>query len=119
MDNGLWIFLLLVVAAVWYGRAAYRKRSGIAGAANNLRKLVDRERRGTSEASDLPEWERSLSLLDRHPSEYNQLNMEIGVVEAFVFFLMRHYPEDERIGLLREEASFRKDTVMGFKVNRP
>ncbi|TYP74012.1 hypothetical protein [Paenibacillus methanolicus] len=119
MNNGLWIILLLLVAAVWFARAAYRKRSGISGAVIGLRMLVDKERRGTSEASDLPEWESSLSLLNRHPSEYNQLNMEIGVVEAFVFYLMRHYPEDERISQLREEAAFRKDTVMGFKVNRP
>ncbi|MFB9329920.1 hypothetical protein ACFFSY_28600 [Paenibacillus aurantiacus] len=120
MDNKLWVILLLIVAAVWLGRSIYRKRSGIAGAMNGLRKLADQERRGMSAASDLPEWERCLALLDRHrhPSEFNQLNMEIGVVEAFVFFLMRHFPEDERISRLREEAAYRKDTVMGFKVNR-
>lgn len=118
MDNKLWVILLLLVAAVWFGRSMYRKRSGISGAMNELRKLADQERRGVSKASDLPQWESCLDLLDRHPSEFNQLNMEIGVVEAFVFFLMRHFPEDERIGRLREEAAYRKDTVMGFKVNR-
>lgn len=114
----LWILFILIIALLGWLNQKHKYSSKVKTAYRELRDLAERTREGRSEAADLAVWETRMKELEAHPNEFNKLDQEIGLREAFVLFLEKHAPEDERLEKLRESAGFRKDTVWGMKIRR-
>lgn len=114
----LWILFILVIVLFGWLNHKQRYSPKIKTAYRELTDLAERTREGRAEASDLAVWEARLKELEEHPNEFNKLDEAIGLREAFVLFLEKHVPEDDRLEKLRESASFRKDSVWGMKIRR-
>ncbi|MFD2611227.1 hypothetical protein [Paenibacillus gansuensis] len=112
-----WGLLAAVLAAGFFLRMKLRNYGELGRARKGLRLLTQRQLTGISDAADLPMWDHHQAVLKKHPSEYNQLNMEIQFELAYLAFLEQHVPEDSRIEVLKATAGYRKDTIWGFKVN--
>ncbi|WP_310550292.1 hypothetical protein [Paenibacillus glufosinatiresistens] len=112
----MWGGLTLVVALLTLLNQKRLYAPGVKRAYAELKTLADRTERGTSEPGDLSRWEAALAEMERHPNEYNKLDLEIGLRSHFCAFLEKHAPGDPRLPELRLVASNRKDSVWGIKL---
>ena len=112
----LWIGLAVVVIALTFLNQKQLYSSKVKRAYHELRELTEKVKNGQSTPEELPKWENSLAEMEKHPNEYNKLEFEIGLRRAFVMYLERHYPQDNRLPDLQEAAAFQKDTVWGIKM---
>lgn len=112
----LWVlfFGMIVVLGMFNRKFKYSTR--LRDTCEDLSNLAERTRRGRTTKQDLKRWDAAIQQLQKHPSEFNKLDQEIGLKQAYVHYLEQHYPEDERLPKLREEAAFRKDTIWGIKM---
>jgi hypothetical protein len=117
---GIWVWLGLAagLAIIVVLRQRWKLRGPIGTAASELRRLCDALRSATDASSDLPDWERARTALERYPSDYNKLNGEIEFVDAFTAYLERHFPNDPRLESLRMAKSYRKSSIWGFNIRR-
>lgn len=112
----VWIGLALLIAGLTFMNQKHLYSSTVKQAYRELRGLTDKIRTDRSEPSDLYRWEVELAEMEKHPSELNKLDAEIGLRQAFVLYLERHYPQDARLPSLKEAAGHQKDTVWGIKI---
>ncbi|MEF2967511.1 hypothetical protein V3851_16920 [Paenibacillus sp. M1] len=115
---GAWILFFMVIVLLGWLNQKHRYSGKLRTVYRELKELAERVRQGNSSPHDLPVWESRLRELERHPNEFNRLDEEIGLREALLLYLEKHYPGDERLGKLREAAAFRKDAVWGMKMRR-
>lgn len=112
----LWIvFLFVIVVLGWFDRK-FKYSVKLREIDEELTALTERTRKGRTTKADLQRWDAALARLKKYPSEYNKLDREIRLREAYVRYLEQHYPEDERLPKLREAAGFQKDSVWGIKL---
>ncbi|MNP21140.1 hypothetical protein D3C76_1137470 [compost metagenome] len=95
-----------------------KKSALIRDAYEELEGLVNRTRRGRSTFNDIKRWERSIQRLEKYPNELNKLDYDIKLRQAFMVYLERHYPEDERLQQLQETAGYQKDILWSMKKDR-
>ncbi|MDU4694799.1 MAG: hypothetical protein E6Y08_03215 [Paenibacillus sp.] len=114
---GAWIIFFLVIVGLGVFNRKFKYSAKLRESYEELTQLADRTRKGRTTKADLARWDAALARLEKHPSEYNKLDQDIRLREAYVHYLERHYPEDERLPVLREAAGFRKDSVWGMKMN--
>ncbi|KAI7258635.1 hypothetical protein KC345_g10516 [Hortaea werneckii] len=112
----LWVGLALLVALLTFLNQKQVYSSRVKKAYRELRLLAGKVRADQSESADLEGWETSLAEMEKHPNEFNKLDNEIGLRRAFVQYLERHYPQDNRLPDLQEAASYQKDSVWGIKM---
>ncbi|MCL6602490.1 MAG: hypothetical protein K6T94_06385 [Paenibacillus sp.] len=112
----LWIGLAVIVIALTFLNQKQLYSSKVKVAYRELRVLSEKARNGESSLEDLPKWESNLAEMEKHPNEYNKLEFELGLRRAFVMYLERHYPQDQRLPDLQEAAAYHKDTVWGIKM---
>ncbi|WP_405116029.1 hypothetical protein MHH28_14480 [Paenibacillus sp. FSL K6-1217] len=112
----MWIGLALLVALLTFLNQKQVYSSKVKQAYRELRMLADKVLSGQSESAELGGWEASIAVMEKHPNEFNKLDNEIGLRQAFVQYLERHYPQDKRLPELREAAAYRKDSVWGIKM---
>lgn len=115
----LWIMLVaFIILLVWLIKRQ-KYSSTIRDAYEDLERLAYRTRRGRSTFNDMNRWERSLLRLEKYPKELNKLDYDIKLREAFVLYLERHYPTDERLEQLREvNTSLHQDAVWSMMMKR-
>ncbi|HEY4429872.1 MAG TPA: hypothetical protein VGN87_02420 [Paenibacillus sp.] len=117
MDNViLWTGLALLIAFLTFMNQKQLYSSKVKQAYRELRELTEKVRLERSEASDLHRWEMELAEMEKHPNELNKLDAEIGLRQAFVLYLERHYQQDMRLPSLKEAAAYQKDSVWGIKM---
>ncbi|KWX88169.1 hypothetical protein AMQ83_08480 [Paenibacillus riograndensis] len=117
MDNVmLWVGLALVVALLTFLNQKQVYSPGVKRAYRELQELTGKVRSGQSGDADADRWEKALTVMNKHPNEFNKLEAEIGIRRAFVTYLEQHYPQDPRLPELRETASYQKDSVWGIKI---
>jgi predicted XRE-type DNA-binding protein len=117
MDNViLWTGLALLIAFLTFMNQKQLYSSKVKQAYRELRELTEKVRLERSEASDLHRWEIELAEMEKHPNELNKLDAEIGLRQAFVLYLERHYQQDMRLPSLKEAAAYQKDSVWGIKM---
>ncbi|WP_342547234.1 hypothetical protein NST69_22945 [Paenibacillus sp. FSL P2-0089] len=112
----MWVGLALLVALLTFMNQKQVYSSKVKRAYRELRMLAEKVRAEQSETGDLESWEASLAEMEKHPNEFNKLDKEIGLRQAFVQYLERHYPQDTRLPELQEAAAYRKDSVWGIKI---
>lgn len=113
---GAWILFFLLIVVLGLFNRKFKYSAKLRESYEELTSLADRTRKGRTTKADLARWDAALARLEKHPSEYNKLDQEIRLREAYVQYLEQHYPEDERLPKLREAAGFRKDSVWGIKI---
>ncbi|MGZ7444605.1 hypothetical protein [Paenibacillus sp. TH7-28] len=111
----LWIVFFLVIVGLGMFNQQFKYSARLRENYEELSALAERTRKGRTTKADLRRWDAALKRLEKHPSEYNKLDREIRLREAYVRYLEQHYPEDERLPQLREAAGFQKDSVWGIK----
>ncbi|WP_334075503.1 MULTISPECIES: hypothetical protein [Paenibacillus] len=114
----LWVGLFLIIVILGWLNQKQKLSGKVKAAYGQLRTLSERTREKRSSDEDLALWEANLEELEKHPNEYNKLDEEIRLREAFALYLERHYPGDIRLEKLREAAAFQKDSVWGMKIKR-
>jgi lactam utilization protein B len=112
----LWTGLALLIALLTFMNQKQLYSSKVKQAYRELRELTEKVRMERSEGRDLDRWESELKEMEKHPSELNKLDAEIGLRRAFVVYLERHYPRDVRLVNLQEAAAYQKDNVWGIKI---
>lgn len=98
----MWVGLALLVALLTFMNQKQVYSSKVKRAYRELRMLAEKVRAEQSETSDLGGWEASISEMEKHPNEFNKLDKEIGLRQAFVQYLERHYPQDTRLQSCRK-----------------
>lgn len=117
MENVLlWAGLALLIAILTFMNHKRLYSGSVRTTLSELGRLTGRVKSGESAAQDLAAWETALQRLEKHPNEFNKLDMEIGLRSAFTAYLERHFPDDPRLPSLREAAAYRKDSVWGIKI---
>lgn len=120
MHQGVWVwigFILLVGVLMTLNQKA-RHSGPVKQATAEFRRLAERVRRNESSDEDLTAWERSMSEMEKFPSEFNRLDQAEHVRKSFALYLERHYPESERWKPFMKAFHQEKDTVLGFKIQR-
>lgn len=112
----LWGGLVLLIALLTFLNQKQLYSSKVKRAYRGLRELAVKVQAGQSEASELVLWESLLAEMEKHPNEFNKLDFEIGLRQAFAMYLERHYPKDVRLPDLQEAAAHHKDSVWGIKL---
>ncbi|MOA25588.1 hypothetical protein D3C78_1463230 [compost metagenome] len=111
------LFCAFILLLVLFNKKQ-KKSALIRDAYEELEGLASRTRRGRSTFNDMKRWERSLQRLEKYPKELNKLDDELKLRKAFVVYLERHYPEDERLEQLRETDRYQKDNRWNMKRER-
>lgn len=114
----LWILLFLVIVGLGWLSHKRRYSGKVRTAYRELKELAAKTRRDESVAGDLMLWESAWRELEQHPNEFNLLDQEIGLREAFLAYLEKHSPQDSRLEELRTATQYSKDDVWGMKVRR-
>lgn len=115
----LWIMLIAsIILLVWLIKRQ-KYSSTVRDTYEELEGLAHRTRRGRSTVNDIKRWERSLTRLGKYPKELNKLDDDIKLREAFVIYLERHYPTDERLEPLREvNTSLQQEALWSMAMKR-
>lgn len=114
----IWLGFALVIALLMLLNRKQHYSKTVRSARSGLSELAEKFRNGRSEERDLEKWEQYLAQLEAHPNEYNRLDSEIGLRQAFAGYLEKHYPHDGRLPDWKEAAAWKKDSIWGFKIDR-
>lgn len=116
----LWMMLIaFIILLVWLTKRQ-KYASLIRDTYEELDRLTNRTRRGRSTLNDINRWEKALLRLEKYPKELNKIDHDIKLRKAFVLYLERHYPTDERLEQLREvNTSLSQNSVWSMMMKRP